>query len=67
MKIDKEYTKFTHYTMGSGDYPETKIELTIESGSTLSQTIDVVDRFLKAMGYVYDGELSIVDNDYEQE
>ena len=66
MNIDKEYTKFTHYTMGSGDYPETKVELTIESGSSLRETIDVVDRFLKAIGYVYDGELTITDNEYEK-
>lgn len=63
MNLEKEYTKFIHYSTGSVDYPETKIELTIQNNSTLNEMLETVDRFLKAIGYCYDGQISIINEE----
>lgn len=63
MKIDKEYIKMIHYTLGCSSHPETKIEMTLDSQSTLTEVIQSFENFLKACGYVFDGNLDIVKED----
>jgi hypothetical protein len=63
MKIDKEYIKMIHYTVGCGSHPESKIEITIDSQSTLTEVIESFENFLKACGYVFNGHLDIVQDE----
>jgi hypothetical protein len=60
MKIDKEYIKMIYYTTGCISYPESKVEITLDTESTLTEVIEKFENFLKACGYVFDGHLDIV-------
>jgi hypothetical protein len=63
MNIEKEYTKFVHYTIGDSHYPEKKWEVTIDPHSTLNEIIEQFENFLRGIGYVFDGKLEIIKED----
>jgi hypothetical protein len=58
MKIDKEYIKFTYYL----ESPETKVETTIDVHSSLSEVLEKFQDFLKGCGYVFEGDLTIIED-----
>ena len=60
MKIEKEYIKLIHHTTGCSSYPESMVEITLDSHSTLTEVIEKFEVFLRACGYVFDGYLDIV-------
>lgn len=45
------------------NYLQVGIQMTISDEATVNDMVDLFDAFLKASGYVYDGQLKIVEED----
>lgn len=61
MRIENEYIKFTQYISGNSGYPESKVEITIGSDSTLTEVLEKFEAFLRASGFVFNGTLDFID------
>jgi hypothetical protein len=63
MNTEKEYIKYIYNTLGSQDYPETKVEMTLYPDATLDEVVEKFEDFLRGIGYCFEGRrLDIVKN-----
>jgi hypothetical protein len=44
-----------------------KVQMDLSSDATLSEVLEAFESFLKATGYVFSGQIDIVENEYEKE
>jgi hypothetical protein len=58
--------KFTHSHTDYDNRVLETISIEISEHSTLTEALDAFERFLKAVGYVFDGTINIVDEDDKQ-
>jgi hypothetical protein len=59
--IETDYIKFVSYTKGTdGEYPESLVEITLGFDSTLPEILDKFGDFLRGAGYVFNGNVDIV-------
>lgn len=65
MNTEKEYIKYVYNTLGSQDYPETKIEFTLHPDATLSDVVEKFEDFLKGVGYCFSGKRLEFVEDYD--
>jgi hypothetical protein len=60
--LKNKYIKFISYTEGTeGYYPESLVETTINFDSTLPEILDKFGDFLRGSGYVFNGNIDIVE------
>jgi hypothetical protein len=58
--------KFTHSHTDYDNRVLETISIEISEHSTLTEALDAFERFLKAVGYVFDGNINIVNEDEQQ-
>ena len=58
--------KFTHSHTDYDNRVLETISMEISEHSTLTESLDAFERFLKAVGYVFDGTINIVNEDEQQ-
>lgn len=60
MNIEKKYIKFMHYSVGSVNQPDSKFEFTICPNDNINDVVNEFQKFLKDIGYEFDGEIKII-------
>ena len=59
MNIEKDHIKFIHYMIGSKNNPASKVELTISKNNNVYVVLNEFQKFLKDVGYEFEGDLTI--------